>query len=134
MHRITRSLLLLLLGATVLVFSAQAQVARIQPKALKEMLDAKTDLVLIDVRTLGEYQEGHIGEAYLLPYDQINAISAATTIGGDKNRTIIVYCRTGKRSEIAAATLASLGYTKIFDLGSIFDWPYEIVQGPPPAP
>jgi rhodanese-related sulfurtransferase len=118
----------------VLAFSAQAQVARIQPKALKEMLDSTSDLVIIDVRTLEEYEEGHISGAFLLPFDQIKEVTAAKTIGGNKNRTVVVYCRTGRRSEIAAATLASLGYTKIFDLGSIFDWSYEIVKGPPLAP
>jgi rhodanese-related sulfurtransferase len=118
----------------VLAFSAQAQVSRIAPKMLKEMLDAKSDLVIIDVRTLEEYKEGHIGGALLLPYDQINAASVAKAIGGDKNRTVIVYCRSGRRSEIAAQSLTSLGYKKVFDLGANSVWPYGIHKGPPPAP
>ncbi len=134
MHSLTRRILLSLLGTMVLAFSAQAQVSRIAPKMLKEMLDTKSDLVIIDVRTLEEYKEGHIGGALLLPYDQINAASVAKAIGGDKNRTVIVYCRSGRRSEIAAQSLTSLGYKKVFDLGAISVWPYGIQKGPPPAP
>lgn len=128
-----RSLMLLLLGMTVLVFSAQAQASPITPKTLKAMLDNKSDLVLLDVRTLEEYKEAHIGGALLLPYDQITASSAAKTLGLDKNKTVIVYCRSGRRNEIAAKTLASLGYKKIYDLGAISAWPYGFAKGPPLA-
>ncbi len=134
MLRPTRRLILILLGLIVLAFSAQAQVSRITPKSLKELLDAQENLVIVDVRTLEEYREGHIDGALLLPYDQINASSAAQAIGSDKNRTVVVYCRSGRRSEIAAQSLAFLGYKKIFDLGAISSWPYGIQKGPPPAP
>ncbi|MDX9827282.1 MAG: rhodanese-like domain-containing protein [Spirochaetia bacterium] len=134
MHRPTRSLILILLGLIVMAFSAQAQVSRIRPKSLKEMMDAKENLIILDVRTLEEYKEGHIGGALLLPYDQISAATAAKAIGMDKTRTVIVYCRSGRRSEIAAQSLASLGYKKIFDLGAISSWPYGIQKGPPPSP
>lgn len=44
------------------------------------------------------------------------------------NATIFVYCRSGRRSALAAASLVKLGYTKVFDLGGIIDWPYEVIK------
>ena len=55
----------------------------------------------------------------LLPYDAI--AEGAPGLPENKDDTIIVYCRSGRRSAIAAQTLAQLGYTRILDLGSIKD-------------
>ena len=46
----------------------------------------------------------------------------------DKNQLILIYCRSGRRSKIAAETLVSLGYTNIKEFGGIIDWPYDIVK------
>ena len=43
----------------------------------------------------------------------------------DKNQLILVYCRSGRRSKIAAEALVELGYTNIKEFGGITDWPYE---------
>lgn len=120
------------LGLAAVTLSAQTKVSAITAKALKDLIDAKKDLVLLDVRTLEEYKEAHIPGALLLPYDQINAGSALKAIGKDKNLTVVVYCRSGRRSEIAASSLAGLGYTKVFDLGAISAWPYGTVKGSNP--
>jgi len=83
-------------------------------------------VVLLDARTQEEYDEGHIESATLLPYDAIAADSAA--LPADKDATIIVYCRSGRRSAIAARMLADLGYTRIYDLGGIQSSPYKTVK------
>ena len=44
----------------------------------------------------------------------------------DKNQLILVYCRSGRRSKIAAEALVELGYTNIKEFGGIIDWPYEV--------
>ena len=44
----------------------------------------------------------------------------------DKDKLILVYCRSGRRSKIAAESLAKLGYTNVKEFGGIIDWPYEI--------
>ena len=44
----------------------------------------------------------------------------------DKNAAIIVYCRTGRRSEIAAKALIGMGYTNVADMGGISDWKYGL--------
>jgi len=80
---------------------------------------------LIDVRTAGEYAGGHIPGAVLLPLGTISEASAASVIGG-KDAEVLVYCRSGSRSKQAAAMLARLGYTNIFEFGGIMTWPYEV--------
>ena len=64
------------------------------------------------VRTKEEYEEGHVKDAINIPYDEINE-----NIKLDKNKTIMVYCKSGKRSSIAYATLKDLGYD-VYDLGA----------------
>ena len=59
-----------------------------------------------------------------MPYGE-NKERAETELT-DKNQTILVHCRSGRRSAIAAQTLAELGYTDIRDFGGIIDWPYDI--------
>ena len=89
-------------------------------------LMSKGESVTLDVRTKEEYDAGHIKGAILLPYDEIKKDASITPLP-DKNQTVLVYCRTGMRSEIAARELISMGYTNVFDFGGIVDWPGEIV-------
>jgi rhodanese-related sulfurtransferase len=100
---------------------------RITPAKAKELLAAKQSAILLDVRTNDEFAAGHIAKAILLPYDEITATTAAKAIPS-KDTTVVVYCRSGRRSAIAAAALVQLGYTKVFDLGGINEWPYQIVK------
>ena len=77
--------------------------------------------VLVDVRTEEEYNENHIDGALLLTLDTISE-ETATALITDKEAEIIVYCRSGKRSSEAKEKLESLGYTNVYDLGSIDNW------------
>ena len=140
-----KKLTIRLFAIIALAASVQAQVqaqpkgqpvkpALISPKAVRDLLASNKEALLIDVRTLEEFIAGRIAGSVLLPYDQINAASAAAAIGPNKDRTVIVYCRSGRRSEIAAATLASLGYRKVLDLGGIGSWPYGTISGQPKKP
>jgi rhodanese-related sulfurtransferase len=122
--------ILLILAALSLAASLPAQVVKITPKAARDLLTKDKNAILVDVRTLEEFVAGRIPSSVLLPYDQIDAASAAKTIG-PKDRVVIVYCRSGRRSQIAASTLKSLGYSKVYDLGSIGTWPYGTIQGKP---
>ena len=116
-----------------LALAAWAQPRLIAPKDAKALLAARADIALVDVRTREEFVAGRIPGSILLPYDQIDATSAAKVIG-PKDRTVIVYCRSGRRSAIAAQALVSLGYKNVLDLGGIQAWPYETVSGEPGAP
>ena len=86
---------------------------------LKAALEASGSAVLLlDVRTKEEFDSGHIPGAALAPYDTLQAAFAEP----DKNRPIVVYCRSGRRSAIAAETLARMGYTDISDFGGVDRW------------
>ena len=91
----------------------------------KDMMDKNPGITILDVRTASEFQSGHIKSALLIPYDEIN--SKAESMLRDKSAPILVYCRSGRRSAIAAQALADLGYSKVYDFGGIADWPYETV-------
>ena len=80
--------------------------------------------VLLDVRTPDEYAAGHIPGSLLIPFDEIKVKS--DQLPQDKNTEIVVYCRSGRRSAIAAETLISLGYAKIYDLGAVSSWTYGL--------
>lgn len=89
----------------------------ISPEDAQEKLKDPS-VVLLDVRTLEEYEEAHIPGAILLPDFEINKETAAEFIE-DESTEVIVYCRSGRRSAEAANTLADLGYLKVYDLGGI---------------
>lgn len=97
---------------------------KISAEDAKEIMDSTDDFVLIDVREEDEYASGHIAGALLIPYGEIK--ERAETELTDKDQTILVYCRSGRRSAIAAQTLAELGYTDVRDFGGIIDWSYDI--------
>lgn len=115
--------------APTAAYTGEAQTAvvkLISPKDAKELLAKDKSVILVDVRTAAEYKEGHIANSILVPSETIGQ-EAATKLS-DKASTIIVYCRSGRRSALAAQELISLGYTNVFDLGGIIDWPYEVVK------
>lgn len=96
---------------------------KIDPQKAKEMMDQQ-DVILLDVRSPEEYAEGHIPKAVLLP-DYDIAKKAQEQLP-DKAATILVYCRSGRRSAASAKELVKLGYTAVYDFGGIIDWPYEV--------
>ena len=67
--------------------------------------------ILVDVRTKEEYDEGHLKDALNIPYDIIDE-----NVELDKSKTILVYCKSGKRASTAETTLKNLGYT-VYNLG-----------------
>lgn len=74
---------------------------------------------LIDVRSADEYAAEHADNAELIPYDEIGDKIAELT--SDKNDEIYVYCRSGRRADIAVQTLKSLGYNNVTNLGTLDD-------------
>lgn len=77
-------------------------------------IQEKNNYVILDVRTKDEYDEKHIIDSILIPYDEISA----KTVNIDKDKTILVYCRSGKRALTAVEKLKSLGYTA-YNMGAI---------------
>ena len=98
---------------------------RITPQEAKAMMQ-KGEAVILDVRTEEEYDQGHIENSLLLPYDEIG--QKAEGMLSDKDTPILVYCRSGQRSKAAAKSLLQLGYSEVYDFGGLMDWPYGTVQ------
>ena len=89
-----------------------------------EMMNMQ-EVTIVDVRTQSEYDEGHIQNAVLIPNETIGSEPPANL--PDKNAIILVYCRSGRRSEEAARKLVNLGYVSVYDFGGINDWSYGTV-------
>ena len=73
--------------------------------------------VIVDTRSPQEYAAGHLDGALLMPHDKIGTLIEAKV--PDKNTPIMLYCRSGARSEMARKTLASMNYTKAVNLGGM---------------
>lgn len=70
----------------------------------------------IDVRTVEEYNAGHLEGAINIPYDEIEQKIQA--VAADKTADIQLYCRSGRRSGIALETLRNLGYSNVTNAGA----------------
>lgn len=119
-----RLIALVLLLSGVGILGAQA---RIDLTQLKTLLAKDKATVVLDVRTAEEYASGHLPMAKLLPVDAIDGPSAAKAIP-TKTTPVVVYCRSGRRSAMAAQTLKKLGYTTIRDFGAVADWTDPLVK------
>ncbi|MDT3739495.1 MAG: rhodanese-like domain-containing protein [Candidatus Kapabacteria bacterium] len=76
----------------------------------------KSEILIIDVRTLDEFKSGNIKGSILIPYNEIH--QHISTITKSKDAPIAVYCRSGSRSGIALRILQSMGYTNVINYGS----------------
>ena len=92
----------------------------------KALMDSESGYIIIDARTQSEYDDGHIPGAILIPEYEI--ADRAEKELPDKDQLILVYCRSGRRSKIAAEELVKLGYTNVKEFGGIIDWEYETVK------
>ena len=99
---------------------------QISQEEAKRIMDTESDYVIIDSRTDEEFAQGHIKGAIMIPEYEI--AERAEKELPDKNQLILVYCRSGRRSKIAAAELVKLGYTNVKEFGGIITWPYEVVK------
>ncbi len=103
----------------------KVQYNKITAEEAKKIMDTE-EVIILDVRTPEEYKEEHIEGALLIPdYELEN--SAASELP-DKDKKILVYCRSGNRSESAAKVLIEMGYTKVYDFGGIMNWTYGTVK------
>ena len=89
------------------------------------LLTNRQDVVLLDVRTAEEYAEGHIEGATNIDVRSDSFAERAESLL-PKEKTIAVYCRSGRRSRRAAKLLDGFGYTQLYDLGSLIGWPYGL--------
>ena len=96
---------------------------QITQEEAKKMMEEQ-EVLILDVREQNEYDSEHILDAVLLPAGTITEETAEAVIG-EKDTTVLVYCRSGNRSKTASQALVNLGYTNIYEFGGINTWPYE---------
>lgn len=106
------------------VNDVRGEYVKITAKEASELMLDEAVLV-VDVRTKGEFKEGYIANAINIPVEDIQAGTAV--LPEDKERTILLYCRSGNRSAVASNILIDAGYLDVRDFGGIIDWPYDIV-------
>ena len=114
-------------GPTSIIVAEKGEKAmyeQITAKEAKRIMNSGEEYVLLDVREQDEFDAGHIPGAILIPYTEIE--NKSIELIPDKDKLILVYCRSGRRSKIAAESLAKLGYTNVKEFGGIIDWPYEV--------
>jgi phage shock protein E len=88
--------------------------AQISPKNAREHL--KHGALVIDVRSPGEFNSGHLPAAINIPLDEIE--TALPRRVKDKNQVLLLHCASGMRSGMAKKKLNGMGYANAFNLGS----------------
>lgn len=97
------------------VFAAGALNGFIHAATVEEQQTRTLKPVWIDVRSAAEFDAGHLVEAVNIEYTQIAANIAE--VAPDKNTPVNLYCRSGRRSEMAREALMKLGYTNVVNKG-----------------
>lgn len=100
---------------------APAKPAPKDPRAARKLI--AEGAVVIDVRTAGEYAEGHLPQATLIPIDELaqRIVEVEQLTKGDKTKPIVVYCASGVRSRKAKQQLDSAGYQQVVNGGGYDD-------------
>jgi phage shock protein E len=97
----------------------------IAPDKLVERIEKQdANVLILDVRTPEEFAAGHVPGAKNIPHDQLP--SRLAELAGAKDKDIVVYCRSGRRSEMAIDTLSSQGFERLLHLeGDMIRWERE---------
>jgi rhodanese-related sulfurtransferase len=78
-------------------------------------------VITLDVRTPGEFNEGHIEGALLVDFQSGNFENEIASL--DKSKTYAVYCRSGSRSGQAVKVMSDAGFNSVYNLsGGVIDW------------
>ena len=126
-------LVIIILGGSILIFNRKNKniekeetIKYVSMDEIVKIMDENKDYIILDVRTIEEYKEGHIPNAICIPNETIG--EGIIKELPDKEQLILIYCRSGNRSKQAAEKLKKLGYTNLVEFGGIKDWKGEIVK------
>ena len=100
------------------------QIQYVSMDEIATIMQENTNYIILDARTIEEYNEGHIPNAICIPNETID--ETVTTKLPNKDQLILIYCRSGNRSKQAALKFQQLGYTNLVEFGGIIDWDGEI--------
>ncbi len=105
--------------------SSTSKYHKITPKQAKEMLDADSKIILIDLRSSDDYDISHIEGAVSVPYD--GSVTKITQQFTNRNAKILLYSNNKNRSAITTLKLMQQKYVNVYDMGNIVNWPYALV-------
>lgn len=112
----------LLIAFIIISTALHAQSAqRLSAVEFNNLLKTTPNAVVVDVRTVGEFQGGHLSQAVNYP---INSADFSQKMGAmDKNSPVFVYCLSGGRSHTAAQQLTAMGFNRVYDMaGGMMQW------------
>ncbi|MGL4798378.1 MAG: rhodanese-like domain-containing protein [Cellulosilyticaceae bacterium] len=101
-------------------------IQKLDPQQAKRNLEIDKNSILIDIRTEAEYKEGYIPGCMHIPLAEL--ADTIQQVAQDYDKPIYYYCRSGVRTITAGIVLEQLGYTNLYDIGGILNWPYEICR------
>jgi phage shock protein E len=107
--------ILLIIGVVAAVFIGLKRSGLVSVRTAREYL--KNGALVIDVRTVGEFNSGHLPNAINIPLDEIEIVLPNRV--PDKNQVLLLHCQSGMRSGMAKGKLKTLGYANVFNLGSL---------------
>ena len=95
--------------------ASSADWQRVDVEEFDQAIEENESAFLLDVRTQTEWeQDGHLENATLIPHSELEAREGE--LPSEKDTMILLYCRSGNRSQDAAQTLVDLGFTNIIEL------------------
>ena len=128
--KIALAALMLALASPALAQGAAAAAAAPAPKP--GVVDGTTAKALmasgakvVDVRTAQEFASGHVPGAINIPYEEVGKRIAEI---GPPSTQVVLYCRTGRRSAIAADALRKAGFQNLYDMQSVTSWPGALAK------
>lgn len=116
--------LLLLIFVIFLTGCAGSSYQEMSPKDAYSMMVTE-DVFVVDVRTLEEFNTGHLDGAINVPVDSVKS-DFSDKVTDNKDSKIIIYCQSGRRAVDALNMLSGMGYTNLYTFGGINDWSYEL--------
>jgi len=78
--------------------------------------------LLLDVRTVEEYEDGHIDGAVNIPHLKVTAEKILELSNNEKNKSIVIYCKSGRRAGFVKTLLESNGFTNVYNVGGMEDY------------
>ena len=114
-----KKLLTTILSATAIIFPLTTSANTTHKLEQSAVQPEKAKGIWIDVRSVEEFNSGHLQNAVNIPHDQI--IEGIKAVSSDKNALINLYCRSGRRAEVALNELKKAGYTNVTNHGSYDD-------------
>ncbi|WP_057831757.1 rhodanese-like domain-containing protein [Colwellia sp. TT2012] len=109
----------MMLLAVALIGPTQVTAKDISQVQLLQVMQSDQQVILLDVRTVEEFLSGHIADAVNIPHKELEARLAE--LSGAKNSQIVIYCRSGRRAEIAKQVLVKNGFSQLDHLSGDFN-------------